>query len=253
MKEPPGHELWTAFTPSHQDTEQHPFASHPTSCWDAAALHPFSPHPTGMWCSIPSHHILPGCSTTSLHTPSCWDVAPHPFTPVGMQRRIPLHPILLGCGAASLCTPFCWDAVEHPFVPHSTRMRRHIPFAPHPAGMRRRIPSHPRRCRLPPAPLLELRERGSPACCFDRCEWSGCPSRAISAVSKSVPPEKQVAQRGLLICACLASSVDIRSTAVPVFQSFESRQRVINAVGWLSVHQSKRQFGRPFLFGGSGF
>ena len=110
---------------------------------------------------------------------------------------------------------------------------------PHGKGARKRtcIPVGLRHPFAPVAglPLARPRssscERGSPACCFERCEWSGCPSRAISAVSKSVPPGKQVAQRGLLICACLASSLDIRSTAVTVFRSFESRQRVINAVG----------------------
>lgn len=78
--------------------------------------------------------------------------------------------------------------------------------------------------RFTPAPGLPLArssrwKRGSPACCFDRCEW---PSRAISAASKSVPPGKQVAQRGLLIRACLASSVDRRSTAVAVFPKFRA-------------------------------
>lgn len=38
-------------------------------------------------------------------------------------------------------------------------------------------------------------------------------------------PGKQVAQRGLLIRACLASSVDRRSTAVAVFPEVSSRGR----------------------------
>lgn len=53
------------------------------------------------------------------------------------------------------------------------------------------------------------------------------PSRARAAVSKSGPPEKQVARRDLLIRARLAGSLAIRSTAVAVFRNFE----VINAVG----------------------
>lgn len=117
--------------------------------------------------------------------------------------------------------------------------------APHPFAIRGGAAARPRRS--------SSWKRGSPACCFDRCEWSGCPSRAITAVSKSVAPEKQVAQRGLLICACLASSLDIRSTAVTVFRSFESRQRVINAVGCFQCYQSNRQFGRPFPLGAVGF